>query len=122
MPVICGSTTPCTSPQATAASTALPPARSASTPASTASGCGATTIPCFGVIDASSPSPRSGQQSPGRLHDRAREALHALQALRHVLAPEVEDELADPEIGVLPDVAGDLLGRSREGPPLAARR
>ena len=38
MPHIWGSTTPATRAQATAASTALPPARSASTPASTASG------------------------------------------------------------------------------------
>ncbi|MGI4953890.1 MAG: hypothetical protein ACRYGM_18965 [Janthinobacterium lividum] len=44
-PHICGSTTPWLKAQAMAASTALPPARSISTPASTASGCAATTMP-----------------------------------------------------------------------------
>src|SRR6185369_4299295 len=45
MPHIKGSTTPCTKAQAIAASIALPPWRSTSTPVSTASGCGAHTIP-----------------------------------------------------------------------------
>src|SRR5262245_2710597 len=44
MPHIIGSTTPCTSAQAMPASTALPPSRRASAPASVASGCGATII------------------------------------------------------------------------------
>jgi hypothetical protein len=45
MPHICGSTTVCTTAQAIAASTALPPRFKASAPASTASGCGAQTMP-----------------------------------------------------------------------------
>src|SRR6478752_403031 len=47
MPHICGSTTPCTSAQAMPASTALPPSRSTSAPASVGSGCGATIIACL---------------------------------------------------------------------------
>ena len=47
MPHICGSTTPCTSAQAMPASTALPPSRNTSAPASVGSGCGATIIACF---------------------------------------------------------------------------
>src|SRR4051812_41711572 len=43
-----GSTTPCTRAAATAASTAPPPARSTSAPASAASGWGATTMPVEG--------------------------------------------------------------------------
>ncbi len=43
-PHIIGSTTPCTSAQAIAASTALPPALRMSAPASVASGCAATII------------------------------------------------------------------------------
>jgi len=43
---ISGSTTPCTSAQAIAASTALPPRFSITAPASTASGCGAEMTPC----------------------------------------------------------------------------
>ena len=45
MPAIIGSTTPWTSAQAMAASTALPPPWSISAPASTASGWGATIMP-----------------------------------------------------------------------------
>src|SRR6266478_2331967 len=44
-PDISGSTTVCMIAQPIAASTALPPSRRTSTPASTASGCGATTMP-----------------------------------------------------------------------------
>src|SRR5262245_20757174 len=47
MPHIIGSTTPCTSAQAIAASTALPPAFRISAPASFASGCAATIIERF---------------------------------------------------------------------------
>src|ERR1700686_4342428 len=45
MPVICGSTTHTTAPAPTAASAALPPARSASTAASVASGCEVAAMP-----------------------------------------------------------------------------
>src|SRR5437868_12740904 len=47
MPHISGSTTVWANAQATAASAALPPARRISMPASAASGCGHTTMPCF---------------------------------------------------------------------------
>ncbi len=45
MPLVKGSTTPITNAAATAASTALPPSRSISTPASAARWCSAVTIP-----------------------------------------------------------------------------
>src|SRR5258708_11839796 len=45
-PLIAGSTTPIAKAVATAASTALPPARSISSPAAAASGCMAVTMPC----------------------------------------------------------------------------
>src|SRR3954469_11621454 len=60
MPHISGSTTVCTKAAAMAASTALPPARIASMPASAASGCGATTMPLSNtgsLIDSSSSGP-----------------------------------------------------------------
>src|SRR5262245_7407332 len=73
MPHIIGSTTPCTSAHAIAASTALPPASRMSAPASVASGCAATIIAFFRYrIGASSMVARPNGLT-GRRSDRAPE-------------------------------------------------
>src|SRR2546422_7397101 len=42
------------------------------------------------------------------------EALHALEALLRLIAPKVEDQLADAEPGVGRDVLQHPIGRARE--------
>src|SRR5260370_7755138 len=85
-PHISGSTTPCTSAQAIAASTALPPALKMSAPASVASGCAATIIARLRYRMVGPP-PGSAGHRLDRLHlvggERQRRAR---QVLRHVLA------------------------------------
>ena len=72
MPVIMGSTTPATSAHAMAPSTALPPARMMSAPASVDSGCAAQIIP----LDTREILPQESGVLP------AREAAHPAEARR----------------------------------------
>src|SRR5207249_8581654 len=66
--------------------------------------------------------PRRAATSPldARLPHQLGEALHTLEALLRLLAPKVEDQLADAEPGVGRDVLKHSIGRARERAPHAA--
>src|SRR5262245_50809490 len=111
IPHISGSTTPCTSAQVIAASTALPPAFRIRAPASTASGCGATIIALFavriggpiaGVVGRPRPSLRRPQLAGERVV--ALRLGLALQVLVPALIVEAEDRRA--EVALDEELAG----------------
>src|SRR4029453_1625115 len=99
MPVIIGSTTPAVSAQAMAPSTALPPARMTSAPASVDSGCAAQIIP-----------PRMGGILPHVRRGMVQELVDSRRRERHPIDPH-------PAIGqrVLHRVRDG--GRRRDPPP-----
>src|ERR1700687_1949153 len=85
-PHIIGSTTPCTSAQAIAASTALPPDLKMSAPASAASGCGATIIARLRYRIVGPPLGSAGHRLDRLTLVGGERQRRARQVLRHVLA------------------------------------
>src|SRR5262245_27130200 len=76
-----------------------------------------TTLPSNRITVLPSPRVRSAAE-----FQRLSEALHPVQRLVEVLAPEVEDELVDAELLVRPDIVRDLLGAARKGPAVGPER
>src|SRR5712691_8545723 len=107
---MCGYSTESAAPAAIAASTAEPPARSASTPAAEASECGEATMPLGAIVaglpvcmgnTARSALRRAGQQAHHRRHARLHTELfeNVLEMLLHRARTHIENR-ADFEVGL----------------------
>src|SRR5471032_3161732 len=115
MPVLCGSTTPSTAVAATAASTALPPARNVSMAVRVASGCEVAAIPSLAMTGERPGSWKSGGMGIRNFEERSgRDVRHAFdcqvalgRTQSHRESAEHVDEADDQQLKE--DGAGRLL-------------